>query len=466
MPEQAIDSLVAAVPAAPPTSSSEVPTTDTATAQPVTRRLSRRRFIAAAGATAVAVSTAAYYSGRRSVKLGLIGAGGRGSYHAWLLKWLSYGGDPYGKVVAICDADTAKAESVRQSHWSSAQVYQDYRQLLARDDVEAVFVVTPDHWHAGIAIAAMQAGKAVYVEKPVTLTIEEGFRLREVAEQTGSIVQVGTQQRSHTPFHDAWALVNNGRIGQLKKATVLLGEQYIPSDSCTADSSKMPGTLDWNLWLGPTADVDYCQFRHLGWGYISDYTGGMITNWGSHHFDIALWTCGLHNTYPSVVDGKGTIPALPVEGRLPKDFDVSFQYPGNIAIEMRTSTESNGILFVGDKGRILVNRGGVSGKPVEELRANPLPADAVRPVVRRVPGPRQKLAEIQHYRDFFDCIATRNAPVSDVNSSVCVVTALHLANISIALGRPVHFDAGRRMITDDPLASAMASRPRRTPFLI
>jgi predicted dehydrogenase len=245
-----------------------------------------------------------------------------------------------------------------------------------------------------------------------------------------------------------------------------MGQLGILSGPCNPRLERAPKSLDWNLWLGPTAEVPYCDFRHSHWWGIAEYSGGMVTNWGSHHLDVALWASGNHLTFPTVVDGNGTIPEIAAGTGLPNDFAVTFQYPNDLVIEMRTTPKDHGILFVGEEGQVFVNRARVSGKPFEDLAANPLPASAQRVNSQRAPGSRQKLAEIQHYRDFFDCMATKATPISDVNSGVCCVTALHLANISIALHRAVHFDPETLAVKDDAEALAMSSRPRRSPFLL
>jgi myo-inositol 2-dehydrogenase/D-chiro-inositol 1-dehydrogenase len=428
------------------------------------RRFSRRKFMAISGGV-LAAGAGGYYAIRHHVNVGLVGVGNRGEYHAWLLKWLSYGGTPYGKVLAICDVDIDRAKAVRNAHWSSAEVFQDYRQLLKKDDIEAIYIATHDVWHAGIAIDAMRAGKAVYIEKPVSLTIEEGFRLRDVAEKTGAIVQVGTQQRSHTPFHRAWELVNNGRLGDLKKIVVSLSKVVPPSDLSTT-SRQPPAPLDWNMWLGPTAEVPYCDYRHKAWHAIAEYSGGELTNWGSHHLDIALWASGNHHSYPSVVDGKGTMSNPPLGSGEPTEFLVSMVYPSGLTVELTTYSKDTGILFEGNRGRIFVNRARVSGKIVEELATNPLPPDARHVNCRTWPGSSQKLSEMQHYRDFFECIRTKDTPISDIKSSVCVITALHLAAHSIALGRPLSFDPDTMSIKNDPDATALISRERRRGFSI
>jgi myo-inositol 2-dehydrogenase / D-chiro-inositol 1-dehydrogenase len=428
------------------------------------RRFSRRKMLALGGAM-LAAGTGYYYAQRYGVNVALVGAGGRGDHHAAVLKWLRYGTDPYGKVLAICDVHLDKAKALRDAYWSGAQVCQDYREVLKNNDIQAVYVVTNNHWHAEIAIDAMKAGKAVYLEKPISLTIEEGFRLRDVAKQTGAVVQVGTQQRSHTPFHTAWELVRNGRLGKLQKIVVSLSTQPPPT-GLDSEPAAPPQALDWDFWLGPTPTVPYCEYRYKGWGSMADYSGGMMTNWGSHHMDIALWVSGDDNSYPLVVDGTGTTPTLPVGTGVPSDFSVALQYASGIPYEIKTTPKDHGILFQGDAGKIFVNRARVSGKPVEDLAANPLPADAVRVGARKWPGPKQRLAEMQHSRDFIDCIRTGDTPIADINSAVCVHTALHLANLSIALNRPLHFDPQTLQIENDPEAAALTSRDRRPGFAI
>jgi predicted dehydrogenase len=428
------------------------------------RRFSRRKFLAIGG-VAMAAGAGAYYAARRPINVGMIGVGPRGAHHARLLKWLSYVATPYGRVLAICDVDTDLANAARNAYWPNAQVSQDHRELLKNHDIEAVFVATHDLWHAEIAIDAMRAGKAVYLEKPISLSVEEAYRLRDVARETAAIVQVGTQQRSNTPFHAAWQLVNNGRLGALKRIRVTLAKPVLPTGLSIADAAP-PASLDWNRWLGPAPLVPYCEFRHKGWWHLAEYAGGDLTNWGAHHLDSALWTAGLHNSFPTVVSGKGSMLKVPVGSAVPGEFTVTMEYPDGPLVELETSTENSGILFEGDRGRVFVNRARVSGKPVEALATDPLPADANQVACRRWPGPRQTTSELQHIRDFFDCILSKETPISDLGSSVCVHTALHLAGISIELDRPLRFDPGTMSIPDDSEATARTSRPRREGYTL
>ncbi len=268
----------------------------------------RRQFLEAAGAMAAApyviTSSALGAAGRAAasnrINTALIGSGGRGQQ-------IMAGGD---RVVAVCDVDAkhrraAKAAIDAKAGNRSCAAYADFRDVLARDDVDAVVVATPDHWHAAIAIAAMKAGKAVYVEKPMTLTVEEGRIMADVAGRYGSILQAGSQQRSDEKFIKACELVRNGRIGELETVRVTILTR--PGKASTAWSPQpVPPELDYEMWLGPAPWAPYHRDRcHYNFRFVSDYSGGDLTNWGAHHLDIAQWGIGVDDSGPLEVEGHG-----------------------------------------------------------------------------------------------------------------------------------------------------------------
>lgn len=423
-------------------------------------RVGRRGLLAAAGVTLSCGGL--YFSRRERINLALIGSGMRGQQHAAALNQLSFVDSPYGNVVAICDCDLPKAESLRKSYWPRASVIQRYQDVLDDRAVDAVIISTPDHTHAQIAIDAMRRGKSVYIEKPIALTIEEGFALRRAAEETGAVVQVGTQQRSHATFHLAWQLVNNGRLGEIKKVRVQLSEWPLPE--AVVDESAAPAGLDWDAWLGPTPLVPYSDYRHKLWHFLADYSNGMINGWGSHHFDIALWVMQKQFEMPRRVDGHGEVERPAVGTGCPRSYAIDFDYGDGVSYELVSAPKDHGIFFEGDKGRIFVNRGKVTGGPVEALSSSPLPRDALRVKSSRLPGSRGVIAQRQHYTNFFDSILSRDTPVSDLPSAVCVNTALCLANNSIQLGRPIDFDARTLSSPGDDEANRLIQRSRRPGF--
>ncbi len=238
-------------------------------------------------------------------RLGLIGCGGQGS-------WDARSASQFGDFLAVCDvnkghAGTAKAD--RRIGTEKADAYEDYRKILDRKDIDAVIIGTPDHWHAKICIDAMRAGKDVYCEKPMTLTIDEGKKIGQVAKETGRVVQVGTQQRSdhNRVFLLAVAMVRAGRIGKISKVTAAIGDGPAGGPFSVA---KPPADLNWNMWLGQAPQVEYREKRcnyDFRWWY--EYSGGKLTDWGAHHVDIGQWAIGMEGSGPNTIEvDKGVLP--------------------------------------------------------------------------------------------------------------------------------------------------------------
>jgi myo-inositol 2-dehydrogenase/D-chiro-inositol 1-dehydrogenase len=419
--------------------------------------VSRRRFIQVTAGLAVtgAGATGCYLGTQTSVPLGLIGVGSRGSMLAqtFTRRWCR----AYGDVRVVCDVDRAHAEWVRKAYCPGADIYQDYRRVLEREDVRAVVIATPDHWHAPIASAALRAGKAVYLEKPLALTIGEGQQLVRTVQETGGVLLVGTQQRSDWRFQRACELVRNGRLGRLKRVIVQLDEN--PTGG-PFPSALPPERLDWDRWLGPAPQADYCPQRcHRSFRSWYEYAGGEITDWGAHHVDIALWAMGLDDTGPLVIDGQAQLPEVADGFNVPQRFDVEMEFPDDVRLRIVTANRK-GILFEGDEGRIFVNRHAVSGKPVEQLKQHPLPSDAERF------GHGARYWEFAdsldvHVQHFFDCLLNGRTPISDVASQHRAASVCHLANICLRLGRKLRWDPERQEFLDDPAADTMLSRAPR-----
>lgn len=358
----------------------------------------------------------------------------------------------FGDIVAVCDVDRNRAEEAKNNFGGKSEIYDDYRKLLDRKDVEAVTIGTPDHWHTAIAIAALRSGRDVYCEKPLTLTIDEGKLLVKTVQETGRVLQVGTQQRSDARFRLACELVRNGRIGKLQKITVTLPDSVAAGGPF--ETKPVPPNLNWDMWLGQAPLVDYCPERtHFTFRWWYEYSGGVMTDWGAHHMDIAHWGMGIENSGPLSIDGKAVMPNIPNGYNTPKQFTVDYLYPGDVQVHVNIG--DNGVLFEGDKSRVYVNRGRITGKPVEELDENPLPIDAIK-----------LHASDDHMGDFVNSVRTRSQPVSDVVSQHRSVSACHLANISMRLGRKLNWDAAKEQFVDDSEANAMLSRPQREPYRI
>lgn len=357
----------------------------------------------------------------------------------------------FGDIVAVCDVDRNRAEEAKEKFGGAAEIYEDYRKLLDRNDIDAVTIGTPDHWHTAICIAAMKSGRDVYCEKPLTLTIDEGKKLVRVAQETGRILQVGTQQRSNDRFRLACELVRNGRIGKLQRVIVTLPKA---DEGGPFENKPTPPNLNWDFWLGQAPYVEYCPERcHYQFRWWFEYSGGTMTDWGAHHMDIAHWGMGMENSGPLEIEGHATLPNIPNGYNVPNNFTIDMLYPGDV--ELHVNIGNNGVLFQGDKSRVYVNRGRITGRPYEELAENPLPNDAIR-----------LHASDDHMADFVKSVRTREQPVSDVVSQHRSVSACHLANISMRLGRRLKWDPEKEQFIDDSEANSMLSRPQRTPYEI
>jgi len=382
---------------------------------------------------------------------------------------------PQGDVVCICDVDRKVAEMAKQRMGGTADVCGDYRKLLDRKDIDAVMIAVPDHWHTTIAIAACQAGKAVYCEKPLTFTIDEGKLLCKVVKETNTVFQVGTWQRSDYRFRLASEMVRQGRIGKLRKVTVTMGKNATGGPFPT---EPPPAHLNWDLWLGQAPKVEYCPQRcHNSFRNWYEYSGGQMTDWGAHHVDIAQWAMGMQHSGPVTIDGRGRLPNIPNGYNVPIDYEATLVYPDGTVMEIR-DTGRRGIMFEGDKGHIFVNRGTLAGKPVEQLRDHPLPEtdyqlyahdDLER--ARKAAGDFFELDGnyppiANHVANFFDCVKTKNTPISDVFSQHRSVSTCHLVNISIRLGRKLTWAPKQELFVGDDEANRWLKRKQRKGFEI
>ena len=421
---------------------------------------SRRSFLAAAAGTGLAAALApGAYAGPRAKRsrsaLERPGIGSIGLRYQGTVDTVAAAA--HGDVVALCDVDRHVREQARASFGSTPIITGDHRGLLDRDEVDVVVIGTPDHWHARMLMDAVRAGRDVYVEKPLTLTVAEGEFLKREVPRTGSVVQVGTWQRSDARFRLAAELVRAGRIGRLRRVV------------CTTDKNPtggpfvprpVPAHLDWERWLGPAPERPYVPERgHYTFRWWWDTAGGKMTDWGAHHLDIAQWAIG---EAPVRFETTGTLPDVPNGYEVPIDFAATVTYPSGVTLEVRDEGR-RGILFEGDAGRLFVNRGTLAGRAVDELQANPLPRDRFTLHEHDDPARPDRVGKLDaiasHMEDFFDAIRTRRTPISDVASQADAATTCHLCNISLRLGgRPLTWDG---TTTGDAEADAMLSREAR-----
>ena len=388
-------------------------------------------------------------------------------------------------IVAIADVDSGRAESMQQGMTNGkADVYEDYRKVLERKDIDIVHIATPDHWHTKPLVEAMLAGKDVYCEKPLTLTIDEGKLIRKVQKETGRIVQVGTQQRStFNLFVKAMAMVADGRLGRINKVSAAIGGAPTSPSIPVAD---VPANLNWDRWLGPTPVTDYrwmaakprpntnCHYEFRWW---YEYSGGKLTDWGAHHVDIATWALQLNGQTdgPLSIGGQATHP-VPFENGMPTQHDryntatkflFTAAFPGGTEMIIRNDTD-NGVLIEGEKGRLFVNRGKLVGAVVDALKDDPLPEDAIQKVYKGLPMEANERKA--HWACFLNCVKSRQEPISDVHSHMKMLNTCHLAGIVARLGRAEvgrqdRANCGRRASQRDArptLSSGLRNRRRLT----
>ncbi len=429
-------------------------------------KTSRRQFLQCAAAVAAAagqpwVHTSTSRAESRSALerpgIGAIGMRYQGSVIAHKAK-------AHGDVVAIADVDSQILEKAKADFGGKSATFEDYRQLLERQDVDVVTIGTPDHWHTKMVIDACRAGKDIYCEKPLTLTVDEGKWLADVVQQTGRVVQVGSWQRSDSRFRLAIELIRAGRLGKLERVDVVLGKNVTGGPFKT---TPVPKHLNWNLWQGQTPDVPYIPERcHYTFRWWYEYSGGQMTDWGAHHIDIAQW--GI-DSLPVEIDGNCKLPSVKDGYNVAVDYGVRYKYANGVELTV-SDTGRNGVMFTGSEGRIFVNRGTVDGKPVEDLKQNPLPRDAfVAYDFDNLDRPQRagKLdAIINHMGNFFDCIESRKRPISDVISQHRSVSTCHLGNISMRLGRSLQWNPAEESFVGDKQADGWLSREQRAGFEI
>ncbi len=393
---------------------------------------------------------------------------------------------PFADFAALADVDAkvlgTVMERTRERQGKQPDIYKDYRKILERSDIDAVMIATPDHWHTKIAVEALHAGKDVYCEKPLTLTIAEGKLIEQVVKQTGRVFQVGTMQRTESGhrFLQAIALIRAGRIGTVKKVTCGIGGMR---PSPVIPVAEVPQELDWDLWLGPAPKVAYRALPEMRKGYGGgvplysnchysfrnwhEYSGGKLTDWGAHHVDIACWALGADQTGPSKVtpikftlpvEYKAGYPLVDDRYNAATEFEIRVEMPRDVEMII-TSAGDNGILFEGTKGRFFVNRGRIVGKPVEDLESNPLPDGAIE----KVYGGKLRT---NHTENFIDAIKSRQQPISDVWSHNRMLEICHLSNIAMRLNRSLRWDPVKREIVGDDQANSFLSRENRKGFEI
>jgi myo-inositol 2-dehydrogenase/D-chiro-inositol 1-dehydrogenase len=387
------------------------------------------------------------------------------------------------ELIAVCDVDAKRAregktwvekyyQENRNQQFRGVRVYSDFRELLANPEIDAVLISTPDHWHAIPAMAAARAGKDIYLQKPASLTIREGRELSDVIHQTGRILQMGSQQRSLSPwpqFKRACELVRNGRIGEVH--TVKIG---LPGDPAGNEEPEMkvPPNLNYDMWLGPTPFVYYTEKRvhpqhgysRPGWLRCEQFGSGMITGWGAHHIDTAHWGMGTEYTGPVEVTASAEFPEKglwDVHG----DFNVEAGYENGVTM-LISGSYPNGVRFIGSEGWIFVSRGDIPVTDSDPLgsakNTEALNASDPKILSSEISPEEIHLYESQEqHGNWLECIRTRKQPVAPVEVGHRSCTACLVSHIAMKLPRTLYWDPVNERFKNDDEANSMLSRPRR-----
>jgi predicted dehydrogenase len=433
------------------------------------RTISRRQFVQGTAAAALtlpvlrtALATAADKSATtpsERITLGFIGTGFQCRFHIG-----HFLGMNDVQLLAVCDVDNKRrdhakemvekhyADKKKNGQYKGCAAYNDFREVLARKDIDAVVIATPDHWHAIPAIEACKAGMDVYCEKPLSLTIHEAKLMRDAARKYARVFQTGSQQRSDNEFRLACELVRSGRIGKLKSVYVNVGG---PSHPCDLPAESDESGLDWERWLGPAPKRPYNSVlsprgvhNHFpNWRSYREYSGGMMTDWGAHHFDIAQWALGMDESGPVEI-------SPPEEAKAEKG--VRYIYASGVVVHHAdkddAGKEVNGITFAGSDGKIFVNRGYLKSDPPDIIK-QPLGAHDVR-----------LIKSSGHQRDWIECVRSRRRPICDVEIGARSVTVCHLGNLAYWNHRKLRWDPEHWQFVEGAEANRWLDREHRDPW--
>jgi len=372
----------------------------------------------------------------------------------------------FGDIVAVCDVDKNHAQQAAKQFTKNGKtpdIFSDFRKVMERKDIQIVICATPDHWHTLVNMAATKAGKDVYGEKPLTLTIDEGKRLVSAVRKHKTILQTGSQQRSDPRFRLACELARNGRLGQLKAITVWLpaGLREGPFQP-----APVPAELDWDFWLGQAPRVEYVPQRcHVNFRFWYDYSGGTMTDWGAHHNDIARCAIGLEG--PTNVEGKALEIPIPGGYTAISDYEVKFTWANGVAQTIHTTKadtisgavqdpdgQRNGLRLEGTNGWLWVNRGSLKASD-EDLIKTPLPDSAER-----------LYKSDDHMANFFECVRSRKPPICEAEVGHRSASICHLGVIALRTGEKLTWDPKQEKFTHDhaKAANAYVTREMRKPY--
>jgi predicted dehydrogenase len=420
--------------------------------------LTRRQFLQSTAAISAPLilpsslwAAAAEAKPNARITLGFLGVGKQGRH--LLNSFLPHGNV---QIVAVNDVDTTRRlhhkklvedfySAKGNKDYKGCDEYKDFREVIARKDIDAVVIATPDHWHAYLAVLAANAKKDIYCEKPLSLTIHEARAMAKAVRKNQRVFQTGSMQRSMSEFYKACSLVRNGRIGQIKEVYVSVGG---PSKWCDLPEEPMEPGLDWDFWLGPAPKRPYNSVlsprgvhdNFPDWRNYREYSGGMMTDWGAHHFDIAQWGLGM--------DESGPVEILPPDGKDVKR--LTYKYANGIVMyHGGLEGYGFGVVFVGTNGKVCVDRGRFKTEPesLAEEKIDTLPV---------------KLYKCNnHYKDFIDAIQSRKPPICDVEVGARSVTVCHLGNLAYWNKRPLKWDPKKEQFVGDAEANKWLDNEKR-----
>lgn len=392
----------------------------------------------------------------KQITFGFVGTGGMGKGNINRVLGLKNRG---ARVLGVCDVDRYHREHAagiinKAQGNKDCKLYGDFRDLTRRDDIDAIVISTPDHWHALTALDAIRHGKDVYVEKPLTLTVREGQVLVSEMLKYKRIGQMGTQQRSTKIFRQAAELIRNGAIGKIKRIEVLIpaNNMYVGS---TWEPQAVPDGLDYDMWLGPAPWAPFHRQRtHYQFRYNMDYAGGQTTNWGAHYLDIAQWALGMDESGPVSVEGFGEFPQSGLF-TAPTRVDFTVKYADGTPMYVRTRTDGvydGNILFHGEHGNLDVSRTRLKASDPEILKA------------KFASGDTRLYVSNNHMGNFLDGIRTRKRTVSDLAIGHRTTTVANIGNIAMELKRKIQWDPKTEKFVNDVQANRMLQRPMRAPW--
>jgi predicted dehydrogenase len=424
------------------------------------KKINRREFFSVAGGTIVAglslptIITKPVFgksSPSNQIILGFIGTGMQG--RMLLSQFLTM---PDCRVVALCDVDKQKLNAAmgtaQENSLGKCDTYHDFRELLARADIDGVVIAVPEHWHSIIAIEACRAGKDVYCEKPLSLTIGESRQMVKEARRAERVFQTGSMQRSDFKFRQACEIVRNGLIGDVKTVRVAIAGGGYPMYpvACNLLAERTPDYLDWDMWLGPNQWRPYNSrlappIDEWGWPHWRDYegfAGGLMSDWGAHHFDIAQWGLGM--------DDSGPVEINPADKS--HSGNLTYRYANGVMVVKDDTIKYKSVTFYGTKGQVEVSREFIETKPESLLRH------------RFGPNDIRLYQSDNHYANWLDCVRTRQKPICDVEIGCRSATVCHLGIIAHQLNRTLKWDPAKEIFVGDEQANRLRNRTFRSPW--